>query len=151
MAEIEATPPDQRAGLVQQFYARLVEIAGMPQTRIAVGAFKGYEELGSLVGGLSNSLEVTVDLAAHKRDPIFWEEEIANFFHEQGHEWKDLMLQGKAPTSHPNDLAKLRKNQQNYVNAKVSGKMYKYNPLELHAQKFGDIGLGIVGEWKKHR
>lgn len=64
---------------------------------------------------------------------------------------KDEMLRGNAETACPKDLERLRHNQQNYVDTRVSKDMYERNPLELHARGFERAGLGVFGEWKKHR
>ena len=151
MAEIEAAPPGRRAELVKAFYTRLAEAAGMPQLRIETGTFERYGGFGPMVGGHSDGQKVTMNMKVYDRDPIDWEIEIANFFHEQGHGWKDEMLRGNAATACPKDLERLRHSQQNYVDVRVSRDMYEKNPLELHAREFELTGLGIFGEWEKHR
>ena len=77
-------------------------------------------------------------MGAYNRDPIGWEYEIKQFFHEQGHELKDKMLRGKAATACPKDLERLRHNQQNYVDVRVSKDMYELNH-ELRT--FAPLGL----------
>ena len=64
-----------------------------------------------------------MNLSLYQRAYIPWGAEIANFFHEQGHEWKDKMLRGEATTAHPRKLEMLRKNKdRNYVDPRVSKK-----------------------------
>ena len=120
----------------------------MPQLRIETGTFERYGVFGAMVGGHSDGQKVTMNMKVYDRDPIDWENEIRNFFHEQGHELKDKMLHGKVKTACPKDLKRLEHNQRNYVDVRVSRKLYEYNPVELHAQGFEEAGLGVFSAWK---
>ena len=154
MDEIEKAPLEQRAKLIEAFYAKLAKDAGMPQLQIRVVDFSAPGEPGNIAGGCSNGQVVKMNLNMYTNKEIFWETEIRNFFHEQGHEWMRKLIAGNGPSEYrqkyAGDVEKLRQALLHYMDIGTSTRFYRYDYTELHAQGFEAAGLRAFKNWQTH-
>lgn len=151
MDAINNAPSEERKKLVEMFYTQVAEDAGMPQRTIQVVSLANYVPEGSAARAVARGYDILLEQKAYAATNIDWPLNMAKFFHEQAHEWMYKFIAQEGLSAYPEDVAKMRHANQNYIRAAISMYMYYKNYTEQHGDKFEQPGLDVYSAWNSYR